>query len=243
MIIVIICIILGLMRTYNNLNREAPKTDNMTWLDFEKLCVDILQKNKFQIIHHYKKEEKHGVDILCEKNGKTYAIQCKSYSSMVRQDSVFEVERGKKYFNADVGVLMTNNFFCKNTIVAACSRNIVLWNRNKLIKLYRSANKENAKKKTIQTKKRKGKRIMYGLSGKAYPQGQYTVGEDFPLGKYLFVPYNEYSGNVKIFNSYDEYITGKEGRYESFGGKEYFINFKNKGNYIIVENALFKSIS
>lgn len=38
-------------------------------------------------------------------------------------------------------------------------------------------------------------------------------------------------------------ITGKEGRYESFGGKEYFINFKNKGNYIIVENALFKSIS
>lgn len=99
------------MRTYNNSNREVPKIDNMTWLDFEKFCVDILKKNNFQIIHHYKKEEKHGVDILCEKNGKTYAIQCKSYSSMVRQDSVFEVERGKKYFNADIGVLMTNNFF------------------------------------------------------------------------------------------------------------------------------------
>lgn len=95
MIIVIICIILGLMRTYNNSNREAPKIDNMTWLDFEKLCVDILQKNKFQIIHHYKKEEKHGVDILCEKNGKTYAIQCKSYSSMVSRIVFLKWNEGK----------------------------------------------------------------------------------------------------------------------------------------------------
>ena len=49
MIIVIICIILGLMRTYNNSNREAPKIDNMTWLDFEKLCVDILKKNSLKL--------------------------------------------------------------------------------------------------------------------------------------------------------------------------------------------------
>lgn len=82
---------------------------------------------------------------------------------------------------------------------------------------------------------------MYGENGNEYPAGQYIVGEDIPLGKYILKPTEQYSGHITFFSSYEDYISGENGNLEHFG-KNYFVNFKVAGNYIVVHDAKFEKI-
>ena len=69
----------------------------------------------------------YGVDILAEKEGVTYAIQCKRYKAPVGVKAIQEAYAGRDYYDRMVGVVMTNQYFTAPAVEAAGKLKILLW--------------------------------------------------------------------------------------------------------------------
>ena len=74
----------------------------------------------------------YGVDILAEKDGVTYAIQCKAYTSPVGVKAIQEAYAGRDYYDRMVGAVLTNQYFTKPAVEAAKKLKILLWDRGYL---------------------------------------------------------------------------------------------------------------
>lgn len=112
--------------------------DDMTGEEFEKFCIVILSKNNFINVKQTKSSGDQGVDILAEKDGIKYAIQCKCYSKPVGNHAIQEVYSGKDYYNCHIGAVLTNQTFTESAITLANKTNILLWDRKVLNKLITS---------------------------------------------------------------------------------------------------------
>lgn len=117
--------------------------DDMTGEEFEKFCIVILSKNNFINVKQTKSSGDQGVDILAEKDGIKYAIQCKCYSKPVGNHAIQEVYSGKDYYNCHIGVVLTNQTFTESAITLANKTNILLWDRKVLNKLITSISLSN----------------------------------------------------------------------------------------------------
>lgn len=103
----------------------SPKNNDGT--EFENLVINILEKNNYDNVRQTGKSNDFGVDVLAEKNGIVYAIQCKNYSKPVGNSAVQEIYTGMNYYNAHVGIVATNSSFTPAAKKQAESSNIVLW--------------------------------------------------------------------------------------------------------------------
>lgn len=74
----------------------------------------------------------HGIDVLAEKDGITYAIQCKCYSDNVGNAAVQQAHTGKSLYHKDIAVVMTNRYFTPQAIEEATALGVKLWDRDKL---------------------------------------------------------------------------------------------------------------
>lgn len=101
--------------------------------DFELLTVKLLLANGFEKACATQGSGDYGIDVIAEKEGVTYAIQCKCYSGSVGNKAVQEAFSGKAYYNCMIAVVFTNNFFTNAAIETAKKTNVLLWDRNKLI--------------------------------------------------------------------------------------------------------------
>lgn len=106
--------------------------DYMNGHDFEYFCADILRKNGFINVEVTQGSGDHGIDILAEKYGITYAIQCKCYSDNIGNAAVQQAHTGKSLYHKDIAVVMTNRFFTPQAIKEAAALGVKLWDRNKL---------------------------------------------------------------------------------------------------------------
>lgn len=117
-----------------SLDTEVAKVDAMTingW-EFEKYTAELLLKNGFDKAETTPKSNDYGVDVIAEKDGIKYAIQCKCYSNKLNNKPVQEVLAGMAYYHAHVGVVFTNNYFTDNAKNLANANNVLLWDREKL---------------------------------------------------------------------------------------------------------------
>ena len=80
----------------------------------------------------------YGVDILAEKDGVTYAIQCKRYTGLVGVKAVQEAYAGRDYYDRMVGAVLTNQYFTKPAVQAARKLKILLWDRDYLQEMERN---------------------------------------------------------------------------------------------------------
>ena len=71
-------------------------------------------------------------DILAEKEGVTYAIQCKRYMAPVGVKAVQEAYAGRDYYDRMVGAVLTNQYFTAPAVEAAKKLKILLWDRGYL---------------------------------------------------------------------------------------------------------------
>lgn len=106
--------------------------DGMEGHDFEYYCADILRSRGFLEVEVTRGSGDYGVDILAEKDGVTYAIQCKSYSGPVGVKAVQEAYAGRDYYDRMVGAVLTNQYFTKPAVEAAKKLKILLWDRGYL---------------------------------------------------------------------------------------------------------------
>ena len=109
--------------------------DDLSGKDFELLCVKILKKRGYSNLILTPSTNDYGIDIIAESMGLKFAIQCKRSKSKIGNKAVQEAFSGKTYYKCDVAVVVTNNYFTRQAIETANATEVVLWNRNILIKM------------------------------------------------------------------------------------------------------------
>lgn len=113
-------------------NAGARELDEMDGFDFEYYCADLLADNGFVDVQVTRSSGDYGIDILAEKDGVTYAIQCKRYTGLVGVKAVQEAYAGRDYYDRMVGAVLTNQYFTKSAAQAARKLKILLWDRDYL---------------------------------------------------------------------------------------------------------------
>ena len=113
--------------------------EDMDGHEFEHFCADILRRNGFERVRVTPASGDQGVDILAEKDGLKFAIQCKKWSNPIGNTAVQEVSAGRAFYQCDVAVVLTNSTFTKGAIELAKATGVLLWGRDKLYGLIHSA--------------------------------------------------------------------------------------------------------
>ena len=115
-------------------DRRASRMDELEGHDFEFFCADLLRAQGFI-----------GVDILAEKDGVTYAVQCKRYSGPVGVEAVLRTYGGQAYYERMVGAVMTNQYFTSPAVEAAKKLRILLWDRGYMDAMMEENNPRNGR--------------------------------------------------------------------------------------------------
>ena len=116
------------VRFFGNRSRGS-EMDDMEGHEFEYFCADLLKDNGFAEVEVTRGSGDYGVDILAEKDGITYAAQCKCHTDPIGIRAVQEVYAGRDYYDRMVGVVMTNKYFTSAAVHAAEKLKILLWDR------------------------------------------------------------------------------------------------------------------
>ncbi|RKM61732.1 restriction endonuclease [Butyrivibrio sp. XB500-5] len=134
-VIVVVAIVLiaaAIVRFLKKVRMRPLPMDEMEGHDFEYYCADLLKANGFAEAVVTKGSGDFGADILAEKDGITYAVQCKCYDKPIGVKAVQEVYAGRDYYGKMVGVVMTNQYFTQPAVDLAQKLNIMLWDRGYL---------------------------------------------------------------------------------------------------------------
>lgn len=129
-IVLLLVIIICLLR--RSFKRKTTDMDELEGHDFEYYCADLLQKKGFLEVEVTKGSGDYGIDILAEKDGITYAFQCKCYNAPVGVRAIQEAYAGKDFYDRMVGVVMTNQYFTAPAVEAATKLKVLLWDRGYL---------------------------------------------------------------------------------------------------------------
>lgn len=121
-------------------NSANTSYDNMEGHQFEYFCADILKENGFKNVEVTQGSGDHGIDILAEKDGITYAIQCKCYSSNIGNAAVQQAHTGKSLYHKDIAVVLTNRYFTPQAQQEAAALGVKLWDRDKLNSMIEKVN-------------------------------------------------------------------------------------------------------
>jgi len=111
---------------------SGRQLDEMEGLDFEYYCAELLRYHGFVDVEVTRGSGDYGIDILAEKEGVTYAIQCKRYQAPVGVKAVQEAYAGRDYYDRMVGCVLTNQYFTQPAVEAAKKLKILLWDRGYL---------------------------------------------------------------------------------------------------------------
>lgn len=133
-IILIICVLAGMVIFIIKKFRKNDEEymDTLEGHEFEYYCAELLQKKGFVDVEVTKGSGDFGADILAEKEGVTYAIQCKCYTSPVGVKAIQEAYAGRDYYDRMVGAVLTNQYFTAPAVEAAKKLKILLWDRGYL---------------------------------------------------------------------------------------------------------------
>ncbi len=109
--------------------------DDMEGAEFERYCAELLEAKGFENVENTPASHDFGVDIIADKDGISYAIQCKCYSDNVGIRAIQEAYAGKDYYDSMVAVVMTNQAFTKTAQEFASKLNVILWDGDYVMNL------------------------------------------------------------------------------------------------------------
>lgn len=129
---ILLSVCVGMLFLIRARKRKPGDIDLMEGHDFEFFCAELLKKRGFLEVEVTKGSGDYGIDILAEKDGVTYAIQCKCYAAPVGVKAVQEAYAGRDYYDRMVGAVLTNQYFTAPAVEAAKKLKILLWDRGYL---------------------------------------------------------------------------------------------------------------
>lgn len=113
---------------------SIEEIDNMDGHEFEYWCAEVLRRNGYSNVTVTRGSGDQGVDVLAERGGTKYAVQCKRYSSDLSNTPIQEVYAGKDFYGCQIGAVMTNSHFTKGARELAEKTGVLLWDRETLIR-------------------------------------------------------------------------------------------------------------
>lgn len=122
-----------------NASTNNKDIDVMDGYSFEQFCADLLMANRFDTAYVTPGSRDQGIDVIAERDGIKYGVQCKCYSSDVGNKAVQEAFAGKTYYDCHLGVVLTNRYFTRSAVELAKKNGIILWDRDKLLELIKNA--------------------------------------------------------------------------------------------------------
>lgn len=125
--LVILTVIVVWLLFFRHRSLSSAVFEDMEGHDFEYFCADLLKDHGFCEVEVTRGSGDYGIDILAEKDGVTYAIQCKRYAAPVGVKAVQEAYAGRDYYDRMVGAVMTNQYFTAPAVEAAKKLKILLW--------------------------------------------------------------------------------------------------------------------
>lgn len=133
-LIFLLCfIIIGVVIILKRHKKIVPEHfDTLEGHEFEYYCAELLSKKGFVDVEVTKGSGDYGADILAEKDGVTYAIQCKCYTAPIGVKAIQEAYAGRDYYDRMVGAVLTNQYFTTPAVEAAKKLKILLWDRGYL---------------------------------------------------------------------------------------------------------------
>jgi restriction system protein len=105
--------------------------DNMPGREFEHYVARLMQHRGFRTTVTRGSND-FGVDIVAQKDGVNYAIQCKRYSSNLDRTAVSDAVAGKLHYGCSEAVVVTNSRFTAGAQELARSTRCVLVDRDTL---------------------------------------------------------------------------------------------------------------
>lgn len=126
-VIVFLCYLL--FRVVRKRRHKPELIDELEGHDFEDYCAGLLERNGFYDVQVTKGSGDYGLDILAERDGITYGIQCKRYDKPIGVGAVQQVYAGRDYYGRMVGAVMTNQYFTDAAVKMARVLNVLLWDR------------------------------------------------------------------------------------------------------------------
>lgn len=118
--------------SFNRISMYNNKIDYMEGHDFETYCAVLLEKNNFYNVKVTQGSGDQGIDIIAQKDGIKYGIQCKCYSSDIGNKAVQEAFAGKTFYNCHVAAVLTNRYFTTSAKELAEKNGVLLWDRDYL---------------------------------------------------------------------------------------------------------------
>ncbi len=115
---------------YSGTNAILLTVDLMEGIEFEHWCANLLTDLGYSNVSVTQSSGDQGVDVLAEKDGIKYAIQCKCYSKDLGNTPVQEILAGKQFYHCHVGAVMTNQYFTKGAKDLAAETGVLLWDRD-----------------------------------------------------------------------------------------------------------------
>lgn len=100
--------------------------------EFEAYVAQVLGDNGFRRIELTKGSGDQGVDILAERNGKAYAIQCKNYAGSVGNFAVQEAYAGAQFYGCEEAAVICPGEFTRGAKELAASTGVHLWDGKRL---------------------------------------------------------------------------------------------------------------
>ncbi len=116
--------------------------DDLEGTEFEYWCANLLRYNGYENVEVTQASGDQGVDIIAEKDEIRYAIQCKCYSADLDNTPIQEVFAGKDYYHCQIGAVMTNRYFTKSAKELAKATGVLLWDRDRIIKMINKTNQQ-----------------------------------------------------------------------------------------------------
>lgn len=123
--------------------------DQMNGRRFEEYLSSLYQSLGYQT-EVTKSSGDFGADLILKNNGKKIVVQAKRYKNKVGIQSVQEVVGAKRYYDAAHAWVVTNNYFTEPARKLAHANDVLLIDRDLLIKLSAQVNRE---KETTRTER------------------------------------------------------------------------------------------
>ena len=107
--------------------------DMMNGVEFENVLGLLFKRMNYKV-EITKASGDQGADLIISKKGIRTVVQAKCYTNNVSNKAVQEIVAAITYYGAEKGMVVTNSYFTKGAKELAEANNIILWNRDDLIK-------------------------------------------------------------------------------------------------------------
>ncbi|MEL4026276.1 restriction endonuclease [Lysinibacillus endophyticus] len=113
---------------------ELHEIDEMTGQEFERYLKQLYERHGYKV-KLTKKSKDYGADLILKKGKKTFVVQAKCLNKKAGIRAVQEVAGAIKHYRADVGIVVTNQYYTTPAKNLAKSNGIQLINRDELDKM------------------------------------------------------------------------------------------------------------